>query len=412
MDAQGMKLLVATIDESKDSLAVAVTKAVARDYPALVAGQPTEILTGSVAGNIAAFRDFLASGGDKQYVRGGAPMRAMVRSFTDRRKPLAQLIMLFHGAHNVFEQALLQLTERALVDLSAKDLIAALRDLRALTSQYASLRAQQLAAAYAHEAARLAVSEERQELFEEVTRVLRAPTGADAVGRYSLVGSHVGFVLSVADGSKSPPEDILAVAGDLARGLGSKEEPLAVFLSANVLWGWCRAEEGAELRDTLSAEAAAGLVPDGLRAAIGPRENGPAGFAATHAGAKALHELSRVAAGGPRRRIDIGCEGAWLAAGFVGRGEAATRYVSLYLGELAASSEYAGVIRETARSYLHHGIAGAADHMRAHRNTIKYRVDKFKDAVGEERAPGTDVRVALELAHWFGPAVLQVDASE
>lgn len=95
------------------------------------------------------------------------------------------------------------------------------------------------------------------------------------------------------------------------------------------------------------------------------------------------------------------------ATSLVDRLPIAAQIVTVTLGELATDNNSSKIIRETARSFHQHGIAGAAEELNAHRNTVKYRMDKFREVVGKEGANSADVRLALELAHWYGSEVLK-----
>ncbi|MDK8846106.1 helix-turn-helix domain-containing protein [Corynebacterium sp. MSK297] len=146
------------------------------------------------------------------------------------------------------------------------------------------------------------------------------------------------------------------------------------------------------------------IVPTECHLTIAAGFTGASGFKDAHTQADRLRRVAEAQTNKERSVLSSADEGALTAAAFIDRIPLAHNLIWSVLGELSASDEYSFAIRETARSFLKNGISGAAKDMVIHRNTVKYRVDKFRDALGTRDINGAEVRLALELSHWLNNA--------
>lgn len=411
MDPKSRKKFTQELSRRSEELADQIVQQASREMPELINPAMSSVMRDSAVSNVELFRDYVAMEGDKRAVRSGPQIRVMARSLAARGQPLSTLIMLFHRAHNILEFQLLNIANDALAGSSSEELMKFLSDLRILTNNYVTIRSDQLPAVFAEEVARLQVPGDPG-LLSEVQRVLRDREAAESIGGHLFEGPQLAFLLWGAPGSPQNSETLLRGAREIAAATGAKAQPLMVFSSPNLLWVWCRPEivegnQGGRGEPIISKKTLTELLPAGVNVSIGPIAPGVAGFRTSHQIAQRLRRVAERNTTSNRNFIDAGMDGALTAAAFVDRIPLASEIVDVALGELAKDDEYSSVIRATARSFLRHGIAGAATEMVAHRNTVKYRLDKFREVVGKDNSTSTDLRTALELAHWFGPEVLR-----
>ena len=409
MQAKPRKMLYNGLAKHAPELASEIAQQTRDEQPDLFTPEFYEVMLKSTRANIDLFTEYIPSDGDRRTIRPGSTLQQMARTMAARGMPLSTLIMLFHSAHNIVEHKLLQLTQELFSDYSAEEVLEILEDLRILTNSYVRTRANQLSVIYTEEAARLKTPGDPG-LLSETQRVLRDPTNATNIGRYSLRGSHISFQLWSASSAGPSTEALYRVARAISKELGGQGEPLIVYSSSLLIWGWCHVDDQPGVPGRLidvNEQALAKLLPEHVGLSVASRNSGAHGFRDSHFQAERLRKVAERRDQPKKPVLSARTDGALTAASFVDRLPLAKRLVASTLGELAEANDYNMVILETARNYLRHGIAGAATSMVAHRNTVKYRVDKFKDVVGEEAATSSDVHTALELVHWFGDQVLK-----
>lgn len=430
MDELIRKRFAQELGRSSEYLAERVYEEVSRNLPGLVNPAFEEAFRASSLANVALFSEFVLSNGDRRTVRVGQTLRNLVRDFVVRGRTLSGLLMLFHRGHNALESGLLNVLNRIISDLENPDVIQTVADLRLLSNSYAALRTDQLAAMFAEESSRLQVPGDPG-LLQAVKRVLSDQSDqatVEGIGDYALDAPHVAFLMWNTQGSADKGDVLKEGALALTELLGATQRPLMVFNSINTLWGWFT-PQASQLEDTqqigtvrahLSGKqgfnqgvALQGDFPDNVSVAIGPAMHGVQGFRKSHAIAKKLRRVMELSNDEPetrgtegRRLITTAMPGALSAAAFVDRLPAAREIVELSLGELATDDKNSETIRATARIFLSHSIAGTATELSVHRNTVKYRLEKFRAVVGEAGEMDADVRLALELAYWLGGEVL------
>lgn len=320
-------------------------------------------------------------------------MSYFARLTARRGVPLSTLVMMYHRAHNIVEQSLLSIVASLFSDRPSSSLLGILATIRDWSNQFILRMQEQISEVYLDEAERLRTPGDAGRLAL-VQSVLDGTESPVEIGGHRLGGRHIAVVVWVRDPGTSSAT-LASGCRRLAEVIGAATPPLIVFPSSTEAWMWC-------VPDAASGDIALG---EGLTAVIGPVAEGPDGFTVSHRHALAYQRLHHTIQSDAAvwRSTDPGI---MTAAAFSDRLGLARDIVSVTLGELAVDDEYSRVLRETARSFLLYGTAGAADEMIAHRNTVAYRLNKFREAHGQDALSSPDVHLALELAHWFGSRVL------
>lgn len=404
--------LMSRIDRISDQ----ITDEAIRELPEFLNPSMREIMRSSVYSNIELFKEYIISDGDRRTIKTGPALRSMSRTLISRGQPLSVLLMLFHGGHNKIEQHLLLVIHEVFPNRKAQDLLSILIGLREMTNKYVAQRSEQLAKVYSEELSKLRVPGDPA-LLGEVTKILRDGEAPEVIGTHQISGPQQAFILWNYGEAQSRPDELVKIAGDIALTLGAEEAPLTVFGTPKILWAWCRPlaqDKSLPPVRRMSAEGSHPLIerlesilPANIGLAAAPARDGLEGFRQSHRHALRLRKLAEHSAPENLQVVIAGMEGAISAASLVDRLPIAAQIVAVSLGELAIDNNSANVIRQTARSFHRHGIAGAAEELNAHRNTVKYRMDKFREVVGKTGANSADVRLALELAHWYGSEVLR-----
>ena len=342
-------------------------------------------LHASVQSNIRVFAELLHAGEPMEKARPNRPIAQLARALARHQIPLHRLIFLYHSAHNSMERQLLPLVEQACrvhgSGNPASDLFTVLTALRELTSTFITTMEEHVATIYEDEAKRTALPGDPG-LLAAVKAVVAGETAEDELGDYVLADRpHQAVVVWTPGADPLPEQAVREYANRLATHVFAVNEPLVVFPEHTEAWIWVQPGAGhVEGLDDLP-------VPPKVRAgeacaAIGPESVGLEGFRRTHRRALALHRLAVAAPAVAPQVIGPHTVGAAMAAAFAHRLEEARDIVVSTLGELAVDDRYEEVLRETARSASLYGTSGASDDMTAHRNTVKYRLNKFKEALG------------------------------
>jgi DNA-binding PucR family transcriptional regulator len=147
-----------------------------------------------------------------------------------------------------------------------------------------------------------------------------------------------------------------------------------------------------------------------VRVAAGEPAIGLDGFRLTHDQAQSTYGLALAAS--PGARVTTFTEVGALALICADR-DAARRWVTATLNDLAIDDEPNARLRETLLTYLTTGsYTVTAKRMMLHKNTAQYRVGKAEEAlgapIGERRA---DVELALRACRYLGTLVLREPAS-
>jgi hypothetical protein len=386
-----------------DSLTAKVTGQLTDSVPDLPGDAMSEPLQASVRGALEVSALLLVRREPVDRASPAPEMSGFARLTARRGVPLSTLVMLYHRSHNIVEQSLLTIVSSLFGDRPAPVLLETLTGMREWSNRFILQMQEQVADIYRDEIERLHTPGDagRLALVQSVLDGADSPPDIDG---HRLDGVHVAVVLWAPDVPGNGAAGLDAVGRRFARALGSATPPLLVFPSATEAWIWCSPGD-APARNPGTTSAAADL-PDGLAATVGPLTRGSAGFAVSHRQAVAYQRLHQLVGAAPAV-WSADEAGLTAAAAFTPRLEAARDIVTVALGDLATDDEYSSVLRETARSFLRRGTAGAAGEMIAHRNTVTYRLNKFRETLGEDVLASPDVCLALELTHWFGPLVLR-----
>lgn len=229
---------------------------------------------------------------------------------------------------------------------------------------------------------------------------LDEPVASARLG-YDLSRSHTALVLWL-DGSASDDGLLEATLNRIVTALRVRP-PLTVAAGVRTLWAWL---PGVDAPDADVVRGALSGVSRTVRAAVGPTQRGLAGFRGSHVAAQEVAALVGDHLGSDRVVFAADVESVLLAGRDV---DAAARFVLDTLGDLAAADDRGDRLRETLRIYLAEAenAPRTAERLHTHRNTVLQRVARATDLLGYP--PGrrrVAVTLALELAHFLGPAVL------
>lgn len=405
MDKQIRVVITQHLNKNSNSLTDSICEQVSKEFQEIFNSDFTETMRQSIYTNLMLFKDFVASDGDPRTIQPGQPLRRMAHTLAARGMPLSTLIMLFHGTHNVLEHKLLRLTHELFHEYDVTDIIQILEQLRVLANNFVRIRTNSFPAIYAEEAARLRVPGDPA-LLNEVRRALRAPEDVPMIMDYSLDTCHTAFHLWANPTKQLEPEELFRTAKEITEKLAPDRPSLIVHSSPSLVWGWCslgtEPPHGQDL--PVTNDEFLSIVPTECHLTITTGFTGASGFKDAHTQADRLRRVAEAQTNNERSILSSADEGALTAAAFIDRIPLAHNLIWSVLGELSGSDEYSFAIRETARSFLKNGISGAAKDMVTHRNTVKYRVDKFRDALGTRDINGAEVRLALELSHWLNNA--------
>jgi hypothetical protein len=230
---------------------------------------------------------------------------------------------------------------------------------------------------------------------------------AESALGYRLRRMHLGVVawLSGESGGMHGLTRLEHVAAQAARALEARGRPLFVPRDEALAWIWLPLASDAEIsREMLEVAFDDGV--GSVRIAVGEPAVGLDGFRQTHDQAQRTYGLALAAS--PGARVTTFTEVGALVLICADR-DAARRWVTATLNDLAIDDEPRARLRETLLTYLTTGsYTVTAERMVLHKNTVQYRVGKAEEALGApigER--GADVELALRACHYLGRAVLR-----
>ncbi|MEU7630186.1 helix-turn-helix domain-containing protein [Nocardia sp. NPDC049220] len=345
-----------------------------------------------------------------------APARALMyaRALAQRDVPLSALIRGYRIGHAGF----LDIAMRYAVELGGYDSAAAIIRLVNRTAVYIDRVCEQVAIAYEQERDRWMGS--RSGLRQEwVARLLDGSVAdvaqAEQVLHYSLAGSHV--AVNVWTDPEISPQVAMGVL-DTVRGtliplFDNARRPLMVPTDEREIRLWFSIPREFAI-DVTAIERAISAVSLPVRLAIGGCDAGIAGFRRSLRQADQVREIVFLA-GDSAPRVVAYDQVAAIAL-LAGNVEALREYVADCLGELATDNQRNLWLRDTLRVFLanNRSYAAAAQELAVHRNTIQYRVQQALDLIGHffHDHDGTlHLHLALQAAHWLGPAVLRPGTS-
>ncbi|MEY2438088.1 MAG: hypothetical protein QOF97_2924, partial [Acidimicrobiaceae bacterium] len=234
---------------------------------------------------------------------------------------------------------------------------------------------------------------------------------AESALGYRLRRKHLGVVAWLAGepGGMHGLTRLEQVAAQATRALEARGRPLFVPRDEALAWIWLPLASDAEIsREMLEVAFDDGI--GSVRVAVGEPAVGLDGFRQTHDQAQRTYGLALAAS--PGARVTTFAEVGALALICADR-DAARRWVTATLNDLAIDDEPNARLRETLLTYLTTGsYTVTAKRMMLHKNTAQYRVGKAEEAlgapIGERRA---DVELALRACRYLGTLVLREPAS-
>jgi hypothetical protein len=223
------------------------------------------------------------------------------------------------------------------------------------------------------------------------------PREATETLRYDVSRTHLGFIVwSGARAAGAAPDhggSLELAATALATALGGG--PLLLIpIGERAVWGWT---SGASLDP--DADAARGVLPDGIRAAVGTPAAGIAGMASSHDEARAARRVGELL--GVRSKAVVRYGAIALTALLTVEPAEAVRFAAGQLGELASDSDNMARLRATLRAYYEENLspARAARRLGIHQNTVVYRVKRAEELLGRSVEDGRlELEVALRLS--------------
>lgn len=382
-----------------DSLTAEITNDITEELPEPRDDSLAEPMYDSVRAAIDLFATLLV---DYRRLPPGPPPPAMAefaRLLARRRVPLSTLVLLYHRSHNSVERHLLEIVSTLFAEQSSTELLRILTGLRDWSNRFILLIEDSVAETYRTEADRLLSPGDAQQLAQ-VQEVLDGQDAPSEINGHRLAAEQTAVIVrTLQDGVSTAT--LSAGCRQLATSLGAVTAPLVVHPEPTEAWMWLTHGSDGPQDGTPSVPELSGTTVT----VVGPTCSGPDGFRRSHRQAQAYLHLHQVIDATP---------GLWTSdtpgiasvAAFADDIEKARDIVAVTLGPLAADNEYSDVLRETARSVLLKGTTGAADDMIAHRNTVTYRVNKFREALGDNALSSPDIHLALELTHWYRDKVL------
>ncbi|ATD72166.1 MULTISPECIES: PucR family transcriptional regulator [Gordonia] len=222
---------------------------------------------------------------------------------------------------------------------------------------------------------------------------------------YPLTRTHLAATLWIDRANPGTDNTALleSLAHDVATTLGSRA-PLFTSVDRSTAWVWYPVADA----DPEVVRPVLSVVP-GARMAFGSPAPGLEGFRESHQQAESVKHVAAVSTNQAMTVVGHGSGGMSIIAMLARDLPGTRRWVRDVLGPLAADTEAAERLRDTARVFLDCGnsYVATAEALNMHRNTVKYRlgrvVEELGHPIGERRL---DTELALHTAHVLGAAVL------
>ncbi|HME46816.1 helix-turn-helix domain-containing protein [Mycobacterium sp.] len=393
-----------------------IRRSLEEDIPEL-RGDPgvAELLGASVEGNVDTILHALRY--DIAVQRVEAPTAAMeyARRLAQRGVPVNALIRAYRLGQRRMNE--LVFGEVRALDIEPSMGFAVIEAIAATLFEYIDWISQQVVVVYEDERERWLENQNsiRALRVREVLagkKAIDVDTATDAI-RYPIRWHHLAVVVWYPDAAGGGNE--LTLLQRFVRDLGEAADTAAapLFVAADRMcgWGWLpfrtpAADALDKVRRFTAGHRGAPSVGIGMMAP------GVEGFRRSHQQAQAARAVA-VARGGHEPTViaasDPGLSAAALLSGDVGQ---ARDWVAEVLGDLAADNENDARLRHTLRIFLRCGSSYkvAAEELRLHSNSVKYRVGRAIARRGRPIAGDRlDVELALLVCHWYGTAVLSRD---
>lgn len=355
-----------------------------------------ELLESSISENVAAAIGFVQGRTPAEDLEAPAAALSYARALAQRDVPLSALVRAYRVGHARVLDEVFARIDAVPVEMQAGVVMALVRR----SQDYIDRVLEHVGRAYEVERERWVAS--RSGVRQQWVNDLLAGTSVDVAEASATLGYPVdGRHFCVRLWPATP-----MTAGETATAVAEVRQHLASALRVRETLLVPTDEH--EVRMWLSAVAPPELpMPPGCRlhaAFSGPGE-GLAGFRRTSEQADLVQVLVAARPGTARwLSYDAVAPVALLARDLPPLRELVTRT----LGELAAPTERAGMLRETLRAFLahHRSYARTGGALTLHRNSVQYRVQQALALLPRRPDDDLHLRVALDAAHWLGDAVL------
>lgn len=385
--------LVAASDDVVTSVVAA-----ARDRIAALAQDESgrALLEASVAENIVAGVNFVQGRVRAEDLEAPSAALSYARTLAQRDVPLSALVRAYRVGHaRVLDQAFEQIDAVPLEHQAAFVMTLVRR-----SQDFIDRVLEQVGRAYEVERERWVAS--RSGVRQQWVNDLLAGTTVDVADASATLGYPVdGRHVCVRLWPATP-----MTGGETATAVAEVRQHLASRLRARE--SLLVPTDGREVRLWLATSGAPHVQPPvdcRLNAAFSGPGRGLAGFRRTAEEADLVQTVVAARPGTPRwLRYDAVAPIALLA-----RDPAPLReLVAATLGELAARTERAEMLRETLRAFLahHRSYATTGGVLNLHRNSVQYRVQQALALLPRRPEDDLHLRVALDAAHWLGETVL------
>ena len=367
-----------------------------------------ELLTASIADNVASLLHVFEQGTPIGVVRAPAAAQENARRMAQRQVPIVRLVRSYRIAHGRFlARCVEEIAARSYISDLTAALVARLVD---VTFDYVDQVSVQVIATYQRERDQWLIGQAAKRAARVNALLTGNPADMDAAESalgYRLRAKHLGVVAWLSgepDAAKCMAE-LERLASTAARTLKARGRALFVPRDEALAWIWLPLGQDAQInRESLEA-AFHDKVPS-VRVAVGEPADGLDGFRRTHRQAVQTQNLALIAT--PGTRVTAFAEVGALALICSDR-DTARSWVLATLNDLAIDDEPHARLRETLQLYLTTGsYTVTAERMLLHKNTAQYRVGKAEQAlgapIGEHRA---DIELALRACHHLGRAVLR-----
>jgi hypothetical protein len=389
-----------------------ISRRITASMPELRSDETIEkLLYSSVAENVMTALHALEHGTVIDDVDAPAAAHAYVRRLAQREISIIALARTYRIGHALFVATCIE--EVAARSYDGAVAAAVIARIVAVTFDYIDRVVEQVITTYQHERDQWLLAWAAGRAAR--VRALLADDAVDvdvaesALG-YRLRRKHLGIVawLSGEPGGVHGLSRLEQVTAQAARALETRWSPLFVPRDEALAWIWLPLASDAEIsREMLEVAFDDGV--GSVRIAVGEPAVGLDGFRQTHDQAQRTYGLALAAS--PGARVTTFAEVGALALICADR-DAARRWVTATLNDLAIDDEPHARLRETLETYLVTGsYTVTAERMTLHKNTVQYRVGKAEEAlgapIGERRA---DLELALRACHYLGRFVLREPA--
>lgn len=350
-----------------------------------------EALVLSCTSNVAAIRDGLLTGAPAEGATPPPDATTWAHELVHRGMPLATLLRAYRLGHWLFEQTFEEAA--AALDLDPGSRHAVLAGASHYCFTYIDLVCTQLVDEYETEREqwmRGAAAAQADLVQAIVAGEVVEPREATATLRYTVNGTHVGFIVwrDARARSTDHSTSLATMAKRLAAELGGTET-LVVPIGEHAAWAWTTGDLHAEVPKRST-------VLDGrATAAVGTPHAGPEGMARTHREARAARRMADILGTAPGSVLHHPAVA--LASLVSADAAAAASFVDTELGELGADGDAVRRLRATLRVYLDEkqSPSRTAHRLGVHQNTVSYRVKRAEELL---RRPIEQRRLELEVA--------------